>query len=223
MRYDERLQQIQGQLQKTQEALYLTLSLENKRQFEAALNQAFRFAFEAEKLTLQARALPAYSGHPKAKERTEALIEKAVPVDIRFTEEKWLAVRFPALLPKKERGGVDYIRGFLWPAMRRFIQSHPPIRYDDCVLIIRHVYDRDRPERLFRDHDNIEVNAVVDIVIMHLLRDDSPTQCSHFYCSVKGDADGTEFYIVPQADFGRFIGALNAGKIGAPGDRPDAS
>jgi len=216
MRYDEKLLEAQAQLQKTQEALYLTLALENKGQYDAALEQAFQFAFEAEKLTLLARALPAFTGHPMAKEMMEEQLEKTIPVSMGFTPEGWFAMRFPALLPKKERGGVNYVRGFLWPAMRRFIRANPPVQFGDCALVFRHVYDRDRPERLFRDHDNIEVNAVVDIAATHLLRDDSPLQCAHFYCSAAGDADGTEVYIVPWTDFGLFIVALNEGRIGNP-------
>jgi hypothetical protein len=214
MQFYERLLEAQRQLQKAQEALYTTLSLENKGCFDSAFEEAFRFAEESEKLTLLARALPACTGHPKAREMAETLVDESIPVTIQFTPEGWLALRFPALLPRKERGNLDYIRAFLYPAMRRFAQGNPPLRFGDCVLCFRHIYDRQRPERLFRDHDNIEVNVVVDILAAYLLRDDTPMQCAHYYCSAAGDADGTEVFMVPRADFGRLIVALNEGKIG---------
>lgn len=68
-------------------------------------------------------------------------------------------------------------------------------------MIFRHVYDRQRPERLKRDHDNIEVNKVADIVAMYVLPDDKPKICSHYYCSAAASEDRTEVYVVPKYDF----------------------
>ena len=52
-----------------------------------------------------------------------------------------------------------------------------------------------------RDHDNIEMNMVSDIVAMYLMPDDAPTVCSHYECSVKGEDDRTEVYVIPKIDF----------------------
>lgn len=84
-----------------------------------------------------------------------------------------------------------------YPAMRRFFAGKLPHIYSDCVLIFRHIYDRNRPERSYRDHDNIELNMVVDIVALYLLPDDAPLRCAHYYCSAGGDTDRTEIYVVP--------------------------
>ena len=48
-------------------------------------------------------------------------------------------------------------------------------------MIFRHVYDRNRPEREYRDHDNIELNTVVDAIAMFFLVDDTPLECRHYY------------------------------------------
>ena len=85
--------------------------------------------------------------------------------------------------------------------MREFFLDSQPVRYNDCVLIYRHIYARDRPERKKRDHDNIEVNMVSDIVAMYVLPDDGPSVCSHYYCSTQGQSDRTEVYVVPQCEF----------------------
>ena len=105
------------------------------------------------------------------------------------------------LLPRKEHGSVNYVRGFLHPAMSRFFSGKPPVRYRKCVIIYRHVYARDRPERQYRDHDNIEINFVSDAVALYTMPDDNPTVCRHFYCSAAGDPERTEVYVVPQEDF----------------------
>ena len=154
-----------------------------------------------ERLVLLTRVLPAYTGVRNAKLEVEHRIKDCIPVEIGFTEERWFCLRIPALLPKKAGGSADYIRSFLYPAMRRFFQTQPPVRYRDCVLVYRHVYSRDRPERQKRDHDNIEVNMVSDIVALYVMPDDSPKVCAHYYCSASGTDDRTEVYVVPKNDF----------------------
>ncbi len=168
---------------------------------QAAYEAALRLEEISEKLVLFTRRLPAYTGSPVAEAAVENCMAESIPVEIGFTAEGWFALRIPALLPKKASGSADYVRSFLYPAMRRFFQAQPPVRYRDCVLVYRHVYGRDRPERRYRDHDNIEVNMVSDIVALYVMPDDSPKVCSHYYCSVSGADDRTEVYVVPKEDF----------------------
>ena len=155
----------------------------------------------AEKAVLLMRVLPAYTGNPNAETDIDQIMKESIPVEIGFTSEGWFSVRIPALLPKKAEGSADYIRSFLYPAMRRFFQKQSPLRYTDCVLVYRHVYDRNRPERQKRDHDNIEVNMVSDIVALYTMPDDAPSVCSHYYCSAEAQTDRTEIYVVPQNEF----------------------
>lgn len=170
-----------------------------------AYEEALRLEETSEKLVLLTRALPAYTGCPHAGREVRAVVERSVPVEIGFTAEGWFSVRLPCLLPKKAAGSAEYIRSFLYPAMRRFFAARPPVRYADCVLVYRHVYDRERPERQRRDHDNIEVNMVSDIVALYVLPDDGPGVCSHYYCSVAGAAERTEVYVVPETDFAMWL------------------
>ena len=168
---------------------------------QAAYDAALQLEEISEKLVLFTRRLPPYTGSPVAEAAVENCMAESIPVEIGFTVEGWFAIRIPALLPKKASGSADYVRSFLYPAMRRFFQAQPPVRYRDCVLVYRHVYSRDRPERRYRDHDNIEVNMVSDIVALYVMPDDSPKVCSHYYCSVSGADDCTEVYVVPKEDF----------------------
>ena len=118
-------------------------------------------------------------------------------------------LRLPRLLPRKERGkgSVEYIRGFLGPAMQRFFKEESPVRFDDCVIIYRHIYDREEPERRHRDHDNIETNFVTDIVALYVMTDDAPLRCRHYYCSAAGSKEHTEVYVVSEQDFMRWYEA----------------
>lgn len=164
----------------------------------------------AEELTLLARSLPAHTGHPRAKEIVQSAIRETIPVEIGFTEEGWLNLRIPILLPRKEKSSRSYIRDFLYPVLERFSAGIERILYRNCVLIFRHVYDRNRPEREYRDHDNIELNTVVDAIAMFFLVDDTPLDCRHYYCSASGSRERTEVYIVPRNEFEAWLAQENS-------------
>lgn len=163
-----------------------------------------------EKLVLLTRILPAYTGNPNADIEVNNIMRISIPLEIGFTVEGWFSVRIPALLPKKSKGSADYIRSFLYPAMSEFFKAVPPVRYSDCVLIYRHIYDRKRRERQKRDHDNIEINMVSDIIALYVMPDDGPSVCSHYYCSAEGCNDRTEIYVVPKTDFSVWLTLENS-------------
>lgn len=172
---------------------------------QMAYEQAMRLEETAERLVLLTRVLPAYTGSDVARLDVDNTIKLCIPVDMGFTAEGWFRLCIPALLPKKGSGSADYIRSFLYPAMQEYFQRKEPVRFTDCVLVYRHVYDRNRPERRMRDHDNIETNMVSDIVAMYVMPDDAPSVCSHYECSVKGEDDHTEVYVVPRMDFPQWL------------------
>ena len=172
-----------------------------KRKMEAALEKSVTAARTAESVALKTRSLPANTGHPQADAMIREVIEETVSVEMGFMEEGWFYLRMPILLPRKEKSSRSYLRGFLYPALEKFTYGKPKIRYRNCVLIFRHVYDKNRPEREYRDHDNIELNTVVDAIAMFFLVDDAPLECRHYYCSAAGEEEMTEVYIVPRDDF----------------------
>lgn len=194
----DRLRRAEIELIRTKE-----LALQND--MAGAFGTAFAFEAEVEKLALLARSIPAYTGHPLAQEKMDAVLQAAFPIEMGYTQEGWFCLRIPALLPKKGNGSPVYIQQVLYPAMGRFFQGKVPASYSDCVLIYRHVYDSTRPERAWRDHDNIEQNMVTDIITLYLLPDDAPARCAHFYCSAAGPADCTEVYVVPLEQFSSWI------------------
>jgi hypothetical protein len=193
------------QLLKAQKSMELMKQKSEAGYLENAYYEAFNFEDICEKLTLAARLLPAYTGSPQAPKLSEQVTADNIPVRIGFTPEGWFGVVIPALLPKKYKGSPEYIRKYLYPAMKNFFRGKQPVRYNDCVMIFRHIYRRDRPERRYRDHDNIELNAVVDAVSFYVLYDDAPLMCEHYYCSASGDEDRTEVFVVPRKEFGAWI------------------
>lgn len=199
-------------LDSTEEYLYSSMKivksireLYEKNDRAEAFRQTFMLQPIVENLTLLARALPTYTSHPNSIQIVERVTKESIPVDIGYTAEGWFCVRLPMLLPKKNEGSAEYIRQFLYFAMKRFFTGKEPRKYDGAVLIYRHVYTEECPERQKRDHDNIEVNMVSDIIAMYSLCDDGPEICSHFYCSALGDKERTEVYVVPQNEFSKWL------------------
>lgn len=199
--FQKALDKIDAKIQELHEQAFSVRRSYQDGNIKQAYESALRLEEVSERTVLLTRALPAYTGNPKARLETENLIKLSIPIEIGFTKEGWFSLRIPALLPKKDTGSADYIRSSLYLAMREFFLDSQPVRYNDCVLIYRHIYARDRPERKRRDHDNIEVNMVSDIVAMYVLPDDGPSVCSHYYCSTQGQIDRTEVYVVPQCEF----------------------
>jgi len=194
-----------NQLKKTLSGYDLMQEYVNVDRIPEANEVAFALEAECEKLVLLTRALPYYTGYPQASLRMEQTILQSVPVEMRFSSEGWFIMKIPALLPKKERGSAEYIRGILYPAMQRFSDSRPRFHFSECVIVFHHIYNRIRPERQYRDHDNIELNAVVDLIALYLLDGDMPLRCFHFYCSAAGESDCTEVTVLPKADFTRWL------------------
>ena len=189
------------QLSKIQESMgIITQKLEND-DIHGAYLKAFDLADAAEKFTLTARHIPAYTGNPQARQMSKQVISDNIPVKVGFTPEGWFGVVMPTLLPKKYKGNSEYIMDYMYPAMQNFFRGKQPVKYTNCVLIFRHIYQHDRPERMYRDHDNIEVKAVTDIIALYVLFDDSPLHCSNYHCSASGDENRTEIFVVPQNEF----------------------
>ena len=181
-----------------------------EKRMEEVMTKSVTAARISESVALKTRALPAYTGHPQADAMVQKVIVEAVPVEMGFTKEGWFSLQMPILLPRKEMSSRSYLRGILYPALEKFSHGKEKIRYRNCVLIFRHVYDRNRPEREYRDHDNIELNTVVDAIAMFFLVDDPPFECRHYYCSAAGENERTEVYIVPREDFESWLAMENS-------------
>lgn len=156
-----------------------------------------------EKLVAQSRDVVLYNGNSYA-QAVMCAINKYAPVDISYTKEGWLLVSIPALLPKKEKGNSQYIREIVRDALYKYCRQNDVDKFDKCVLVFEHVYDYKIPKRQWRDHDNIEVNTVSDMIALFLLRDDSAYICSHFYYSKAGKQNRTNIYVVPDTDFAKW-------------------
>lgn len=152
-------------------------------------------------LTVRHRQMVMDTGDPNARADVERIIAQIHPVEIGFTPEGWFGLRMEPLARTRDTASKEYIRGIIYPAMRRFFADKATVRYPRCTLIFRHVYDRNTPEAQYRDYNNAEVKLVTDTVAMYVMVDDDPLHCNVFHCSAPGPESRTEVYVVPREDF----------------------
>lgn len=174
--------------------------------------EAFQYSFGVHgricKLFKIGNYLPAFTGDSEAARMIEDVIREEIPIDIGYTEQGWFLMRMPLLLPKKEKGkgDVKHLRAILGASFKKaFAAELDPVKFRDCTIIYRHVYDKARPERAWRDHDNIEINFVTDMVAMYVMTDDAPYLCEHHYCSAAGTTERTEVYVIPRGDMSAWL------------------
>lgn len=189
-RYDELSAKTKETLELTQKGMY--------EEAEAAMRDVIRMT---EKAALLCRKLPLHTGSPDAQAEVEEILEETCPIQMGFIQRGWFFMRLPPLASQKDLANKEYIRGMLYPAMRRFWDGKPTARMTESVIIFRHVYDFRSEEIRKRDYDNVEVKFVVDAIAMHLLKDDSPECCEVFHCTARGIEDCLDVFVVPQEYF----------------------
>lgn len=173
---------------------------------EQIYQQTFEYARTAEKIANVAREIPALTGIRTAKDDIIDVIAEASDVKVEVGEYGPHII-IPCLLPKKEKGNPSFIRNTLHAGIKKYIRDNGNIEKieEETVLVFNHQYARDHAERNCRDHDNIELNAVIDILALFFLLDDGGLKCRHYYYSSIGDKNCTEIFIVKSKDFINFL------------------
>lgn len=190
------------------EKINTMIALDNK---EGLLEELFNYENISEKIVNNARLLPIMSGR-NAKNIINDIIMKENNVNIKYTQEGWFYVKIPSLLPRKEKGDPSYIRTTLNVGMKDFFSKNEKYKFEEkIIMIFKHNYSKERTYREYRDHDNIELNAIVDMIALYVLIDDSPMKAKHFYCSDIEDNDSTEVFVIPQKDFKDWLTKYNMG------------
>ncbi len=183
---------------------YLRYLYQNHR-IEDAYGYTLHTVKGMEQLGILVRSLPSYTQKPCAKEDVARMVRDAAEVEIGFTEDEWFSMRFPALQPGNELESDLDIRRYLGAPLKEFFATGIRLKYDSHVLIFRHIYDADRPDRVNRDPQSIEVNAIYKMLSQYASTSDSPYGCPSYHCSAAGGKNRTEMYLVPMGDFGRWL------------------
>jgi len=108
----------------------------------------------------------------------------------------------PCLVPGRKKKPIGFIEVPLYAELEKFVADkflleQPFERFNHCTISITHVYN----EALLgkgrrRDHDNIEVKGIVDVINRFLLNDDTGILCNVYHNSVLSDTDCTRIHIM---------------------------
>lgn len=179
----------------------MKFKLESYEKF-VAYEISLEYAKEAEKLTNKARLMPIASGYTNALNEVENIIVENTNSKVGYLKDNIFYMQIPALLPKKESGNPSYIRATTKYILEDYFKRNEKKRIEEkVVIVVKHNYSKDRDYREYRDHDNIELNAVIDLLALYVLVDDSPKRCDHYYLSDIDKYDNTEIFIVPENIF----------------------
>lgn len=141
--------------------------------------------------------------------KAEYLQNAADEMEIRITETGGIVeIELPCLLPHRRKKQTGIITEPLYTALSRFVSSRdsPFVRFEHCVICIAHMYDK----TLFgkgrnRDHDNIEIKGIIDVINTFLLTDDNGILCDIFNKSEFSDRDLTRISVMKKDMFSEWV------------------
>ena len=126
-----------------------------------------------------------------------------------------ICIRTPALpLKKRYRSNCSYIAVPLAHVLKQYSREHEIHRLRDAIVTIRHNYPSDLPVRYIRDHDNIEVKKVLDVVSLYFLLEDNMAHCDLYYTAKASDTYFTEIFIAPKPENPEIVGGFAVGESG---------
>lgn len=171
--------------------------------------ELFNLVKISENSTERIRMLPIFTGYNKAKEIVENIIINELNIQITdnrndVNNKELIHIHLNALLPKKEKERAGYIRASIITACERYYKENKfEIITEPIVVVFKHNYNS--KERMWRDHDNIEINVVMDAVALYFLSDDTSKSCDHFYFSEYTGEDSTDIFIIKQEFFNDWL------------------
>ena len=108
----------------------------------------------------------------------------------------------PALLPKKNKSlRYEFMRAPLYYALEEYFAAKNIERFEKCVVVFEHIYAEETPDRLIRDHDNIDLKALLDTVGTFVMKDDGGKYCNIYNMTEYGKKDCTSISIMKQDKF----------------------
>lgn len=163
-----------------------------------------------EKLVRIARQLPVVIASPSIRKRIKKNIVNVHNIHVEVNSD-FAFINIPFLLNKKEQGNPLFIKETLYAAFEMYFEDNNYITFtEEMVIIFEHRYMKGY--KSYRDHDNIDVNMIVDVMTCFFLKDDSPNILSHFYTAKTGcEENETHVYLIKKSNFINFI--MQGGEI----------
>lgn len=152
---------------------------------------------EMEKLAVFGRSIPLF----QYEENDDIEIDKGMEVKINRDNDV-LLLELPLLIPKarSNKTNKSYLVSLFHNSFQNHLRNCP--KYKEPVVIWFEFQYKERPGKQgYRDHDNIETKIVKDLLVPHIVVDDSPKYCDDFHSSYTGVYDSTFIHVVPRRIF----------------------
>ena len=131
----------------------------------------------------------------------------ATIASVKSTEEGWLLISLPVILPRRgEKDRARFLDEPLRAAIRCYCQDRALPKFQTCVLVYEHIYDAAYPRRRVTDHDNLELKHCQDVLEAAFLANYTASLCSVFQCSHPGEEVGTRIWILTPEQFEIWLG-----------------
>ncbi len=185
----------------------IDLCLKNDN-FENAFSEILELQKKTEQIANKGRSLPLVYANPKIQKKIETniIINQNLKLKIDISND-FVEMQLPFLLNKKESGSPAFIKNTLYAGLNNAFENAPDNfkKFDEeMVIVFEHCYVNNYLS--YRDHDNIDINMIIDILCSFFLKDDSPKKLSHLYfSSFDSDINKTKVYLVKKMDLIKFL------------------
>lgn len=178
--------------------------LDNDECIDVLLPKLIEAQSLSEKLVNCARKLPLVFSTPAIKKIVRDNIISLQKVSIDVNEES-VHIKLPFLLNKKENGNPVFIKDTLYTALEEYFNKNDYVTFDEkMVIVFEHRYMKGYTS--YRDHDNIDLNMLVDTMTCFFLRDDAPILLEHYYLTeIDKDDNETYIHLVKKKNFIDFL------------------
>ena len=122
-------------------------------------------------------------------------------ISVKGSVDEVVEITMPCLLPTRKKPNTNFLLDPLNVELGMFVLNNRFARFKDCVICFVHIYDKSTPERKIRDHDNIEVRDIMNVINAHLLTDDSGLYCDNFSSTELGEENCTRIYVMAKDKF----------------------
>lgn len=153
----------------------------------------------SERFTNQVRLLSPNTFMVNYEDKLTDIFIKEQDLAFEVLDDHGFKLTLPFMLPKKKdyQSNARYYRTIIEYYLQKVSWDMKISRITEPVtLLFIHGYDKDRDQSKWRDHDNIELNVVVDRLATYLITDDNGYNCKHFYASQTAEKNQCEVFII---------------------------
>lgn len=162
---------------------------------------------EMEKLAVLGRTIPFFKSDEDEYIENDAGLEVKVDYD-----NDVLKIELPLLIPKarSNKANKSYLVSLFYNTFQNHLKDYPKFK-EPVVIWFEFQYKERLGKQGYRDHDNIETKIVKDLLVPHIVVDDSPKYCDDFHSSYIGVYDSTFIHVVPRRIFANYYqGRVNS-------------